>query len=271
MPDPHPVVTFDHVTVAHGAFVAVREVSLELRAGSVTYILGNSGSGKSTLAKLIVGLMEPSEGRIQVLGHDTPSDLPAAELASLRRRVAMVFQHNALLEDFDAVENVKFPLLYGESSLPSREVERLARDVLTQLGLEEQMHQSVLKLSGGQRRRVALARALVLDPELIIYDEPTTGLDPAAVASVFDMVTRTNEKSPDRSSLVITHDVHALLSLGSDNDDVVVLEDGQLRLKDGQLEPGLWPVELPAFRQALDQGEMTDLFPGVVAIETGSP
>jgi phospholipid/cholesterol/gamma-HCH transport system ATP-binding protein len=201
-------VRFDRVTLSRGTRVIVRDASFVLPAGSVTAVLGPSGAGKSTLLNAITGELAPTAGRLDVLGERMPR-AGVRSLFALRRRMGVLLQGNGLLSDLDVFENVALPLR-THTRLPEPVLRELVTMKLNAVGLGEAGHLLPQQLSGGMARRVALARALVLDPPLMLYDEPLTGLDPIAVGVILDLIRRLND-SIGLTSLVITHHVHETL------------------------------------------------------------
>lgn len=181
--EPHaPVVLFDRVSLAFDEKVILRNVSFTVRAGHTKIFLGASGAGKSTILKLLLGLLAPDSGRIWVLGHRV-DELSEAQMMGVRHHMGMVFQEGALFDSLTVGENVGYKL-YEETSMPLDEVRARVEEVLGFIGLGEHIDRMPSELSGGQRRRVAIARAMAAKPTLLLYDEPTTGLDPMTSLTV---------------------------------------------------------------------------------------
>lgn len=195
---------FDRVTLKRGSRMILREASLELRQGAVTAVLGPSGAGKSTLLYAIAGELAPSGGELTVLGERMPRP-GVRELFALRRRMGVLLQGNGLLTDLSVFENVALPLR-THTDLPEPVLRELVLMKLNAVGLGEAADLMPQELSGGMARRVALARALVLDPPLMLYDEPLTGLDPIACGVILDLIRRLND-SLGLTSVVVTHHV----------------------------------------------------------------
>ncbi len=189
-------------------------LSLRARRGRITAVMGPSGTGKTTLLRLITAQSYPSSGRVSVWGRDVTT-LRSREVFAMRTRMGMLFQNGALLTDIDVFENVAFPLR-EHTRLP----EPLIRDiVLTKLhavGLRGAAELMPAELSGGMARRVALARAIVMDPELLIYDEPFVGLDPIALGVILRLIQKMNE-ALGLTSIVVSHDVHELETIAHDS------------------------------------------------------
>ncbi len=208
---PHPVV--DPVVRVSGVHYGVgsrsifRGLDLELARGKVTAVMGPSGTGKTTLLRLITGQIVPTAGRIDVLGS-TLDGLPQPKLFALRRRMGMLFQNGALLTDLSVFENVAFPLR-EHTRLPESLIRQLVLTKLHAVGLRGAAFLMPAELSGGMARRVALARAIVMDPELLIYDEPFVGLDPISMGVIVRLIRQLNE-TLGITSVVVSHDVDEL-------------------------------------------------------------
>lgn len=202
-------------------------VNLEIPRGAITVLIGFSGTGKSVLLKHILGLIPPSEGRIKVLGHDL-NTLPHEELIQFRRNFGMLFQNAALFDDMTTIENVCFPLSEHRRNMSAREMQRIAMEKLKLVGLDPKHNNKLpAELSGGMRKRVGLARALALDPEILIYDEPTTGLDPILTEVVDDLIVTTHHHRSGLTSVVVSHDLDAAFRIG---DFVAMLDSGKILL-----------------------------------------
>jgi phospholipid/cholesterol/gamma-HCH transport system ATP-binding protein len=189
MPDtPSPVVVLENVFFAFDDHVVLRDVSFTLPKGSTTLLLGASGSGKSVLLKLILGLLRPDAGRIYVHGQRI-DDMPERDLMRLRGDIGMLFQESALFDSLTVKENVGYRL-YEETEMPVDAVQRRVEEVLGFIGLGEYIDRMPSELSGGQRRRVAIARAMASKPSLLLFDDPTTGLDPLTANTVNDEIVK---------------------------------------------------------------------------------
>jgi phospholipid/cholesterol/gamma-HCH transport system ATP-binding protein len=205
---PAAAIRFDRVELRRGARTIVRNTSVEFAQGAVTAVLGPSGAGKSTLLYAITGELAPSAGELTVLGERMPQPSVNA-LFRLRRRMGVLLQGNGLLSDLSVFENVALPLR-THTDLPGPVLRELVLMKLAAVGLGEAGDLMPQELSGGMARRVALARALVLDPPLMLYDEPLTGLDPIACGVILDLIRRLND-TLGLTSVVITHHVHETL------------------------------------------------------------
>ncbi len=207
LPHREAVITLEDVYLTFEQPI-LRGVSLEARPGETLMIAGESGSGKSTILKLILRLLLPDSGHIRVLGHDV-IHLTFAEALDLRRNIGMVFQNAALFDSMTVFENVAYPLRENRN-LDEDELERVVRERLDFVDLDPDrvMHQLPSQLSGGMRKRVGIARAIATDPEVVLYDEPTAGLDPLTVGTINDLV-RKLQRELKVTSIIVTHDIRA--------------------------------------------------------------
>jgi phospholipid/cholesterol/gamma-HCH transport system ATP-binding protein len=197
-------------------------LDLVARRGRVTAIMGPSGTGKTTLLRLITGQSQPDRGTVRVWGEDV-ARLPRRELFALRRRIGMLFQNGALLTDLDVFENVAFPLR-EHTDLPEALIRELILTKLHAVGLRGAAHMQPTELSGGMIRRVALARAVVMDPELLVYDEPFVGLDPISMGVIVRLIRQMN-RVLGITSIVVSHDVQELAAIA---DDSYLLSQGRV-------------------------------------------
>jgi phospholipid/cholesterol/gamma-HCH transport system ATP-binding protein len=201
--EPHaPVVLFDKVDLAFDDKVILKNVTFSVRAGHTKIFLGASGAGKSTILKLMLGLLRPDAGTIWVLGHRVDT-MPEAKLMGVRHHMGMVFQEGALFDSFTVGENVGYKL-YEESDMPIEEAHKRVEEVLGWVGLSEHIEKMPSELSGGQRRRVAIARAMAFKPRILLYDEATTGLDPITATTVDEEIIKLRDLE-HVSSIVVTH------------------------------------------------------------------
>jgi phospholipid/cholesterol/gamma-HCH transport system ATP-binding protein len=196
------VVVFENVSLAFDDKVILDGVSFELRAGRMKIILGASGAGKSTILRLILGLLRPDGGRISVHGHRV-DELSEEELMAVRADIGMVFQEGALFDSFTVRENVGYRL-YEETDQPIADVDRRVQEVLGFVGLDEYGQRMPSELSGGQRRRVSIARAITSRPKLLLYDEPTTGLDPITALTIDTEIVKLRDLE-NVASIIVTH------------------------------------------------------------------
>ena len=197
-----PVVLFDKVNLSFDEKVILRDVTFSVRAGHTKIFLGASGAGKSTILKLMMGLLKPDSGTIWVLGHRV-DEMNELQLMGVRHHMGMVFQEGALFDSFTVGENVGYKL-YEETRMPLEEVRARVDEVLGFVGLEQHIDKLPSALSGGQRRRVAIARAMAARPTLLLYDEATTGLDPMTALTVNAEIVKLRDLERV-TSVLVTH------------------------------------------------------------------
>ncbi len=202
-PEDHILV--DDVKKSFGDTPVIRGITMHLRRRETAVIIGGSGAGKTTLLRMLIGLEKPSSGHIWVDGEDI-GQLDEYQMNRVRQKFGMVFQYAALLDSLDVLDNVAFPLREHRKHLTRKEVQEKVVAMLNLLGLENKEHRMPSELSGGQRKRVGLARALMLEPKILIYDEPTSGLDPLTSRMVDDLIEDTRERF-GITSVVISHDM----------------------------------------------------------------
>lgn len=222
----NPAISIKNVTKIFGEQTVLNGLNFDIERNKITTILGFSGAGKSTLLKHILGIMNPTEGTVEVLGQDL-SKLDKVELREFRRNYGMLFQYAALFDSFTAEENVGFPLKEFTKMTP-KEIQDRVRELLISVGIkEESFNRLPSELSGGMRKRVGLARALALSPHIMLYDEPTTGLDPITTKMVNNLIVDTAKNHEDRemTSVIISHDVKATLEI---SDYVAFLDRGKI-------------------------------------------
>jgi phospholipid/cholesterol/gamma-HCH transport system ATP-binding protein len=243
-----PVVVVDSVSLAFDDKVVLKDVSFTLLPGHTKVILGASGSGKSTILKLILGLWKPDGGAITVNGHrvDRMNEL---ELMQMRADVGMVFQEGALFDSLTVAENVGFKL-YEETDMPGEQIEARVQEVLGFVGLAEFVDRMPSELSGGQRRRVAIARAIAAKPRILLYDEATTGLDPITAISVDEEMIKLRDLE-SVGSIIVTHQLR---------DAFFVATHEAVRRQDG------YDIA-PANAQKSDEAEFIMLKEGLISFE----
>jgi phospholipid/cholesterol/gamma-HCH transport system ATP-binding protein len=220
----NPVIEVEELSKAFGSNRVLDRFTMKLERGENLAILGKSGSGKSVLIKCMIRLIEPDGGTVKMLGRNV-YELTQPELDSVRAKVGFLFQSNALYDSMTVRENLEFPLRRHrmKQALEEAEVEKLIREVLSNVGLEHTIDMMPSELSGGMRKRIALARTLILRPEIILYDEPTTGLDPITARGISQLINEVREKY-QTSSIIISHDMNCIKST---SDRVIMLMDGQ--------------------------------------------
>lgn len=205
-----------------GNLPVLKEVDLDLYKGENLVVLGKSGSGKSVLIKIIVGLLRPDSGTVIVQGKYI-DQITYKDLLALRLKVGFLFQNGALYDSMTVRENLEFPLVRNRKNLGKAEIDHAVEEVLNDVGLLQTIDQMPSELSGGQRKRVGIARTLVLQPEIMLYDEPTAGLDPITCLDINSLINEVQEKF-HTSSIVITHDLTCAKQVG---DRVAMLVDGR--------------------------------------------
>lgn len=211
-----------------GREYVLKDLSLDIPKGKITVVIGYSGTGKSVLLKHILGLLKPTNGTIKVLGREI-TGMSTEQLTKLRHNFGMLFQYAALFDDMTAIENVLFPLREHRRALSADQMIQIARARLREAGLDEKHYRKLpAEMSGGMRKRVGLARALALDPEIIVYDEPTTGLDPVLTEMVDNLIVSTHNLRKGTTSIVVSHDLYAAFRIG---DHVVMLDSGRVLLQ----------------------------------------
>ncbi len=214
------VAKIEHVKKSFGSNHVLKDISFQIEKGENLAILGKSGSGKSVLIKCMVGLIEPDAGKIILLDENI-SNLNNEELNSLRKKVGFLFQSAALYDSMTVRENLEFPLR-STKSMSLEDINNLVIETLASVGLEDAIDQMPSELSGGMRKRVGLARALILKPEIILYDEPTTGLDPITSKEISQLILEIQKKH-NTASIIITHDLECA-SITANR--LIMLKDG---------------------------------------------
>jgi ABC-type transporter Mla maintaining outer membrane lipid asymmetry ATPase subunit MlaF len=258
-----PVIELVDVSLAFGDKPVLDGLNLKIIPGKTTVIVGRSGSGKTVLLKLMMGLLRPTRGKVILFGRDlaTVSDV---EVLELRKRMGMLFQNYALFDALTVQDNVGFTL--AESSrLPARDIARLAEELIRILGLSGSEHLLPAELSGGMKKRVSLARALVANPEVVLFDEPTTGLDPIMIAKVDEMIALANRQY-QITSVIISHDMASTQRLA---DRVGFLHDGKIIFYGDYQQ--FTDSELPPIRTFLDGARTSRLSKAETAAAASAP
>lgn len=215
-------IRFEHVRKAFGTKVVYEDLNLEIRAGEALTVIGGSGMGKSVMLKMLVGLLRVDSGVILFDGARI-SAFDERQLAGVRRRIGMLFQGAALFDSLSVAENVAYPLR-EHHRMTEAEIRRRVAECLEDVGLSGTEKESPASLSGGMRKRVGLARAIALRPEVLLYDEPTTGLDPIAVQQINDLIVELNERY-GVTTVVVTHDMPSAFAVA---DRVAMIDRGHV-------------------------------------------
>ncbi|MDI1354166.1 MAG: ATP-binding cassette domain-containing protein [bacterium] len=210
----------EHLQIAFGPLQVLKDINLKLKKGENLVVLGRSGSGKSVLIKCLVGLNEPDEGKITLQGKDV-STLKDQDLELARQKIGFLFQGSALYDSMTIRENLEFPLM-GKIKLKEQEINALVEEALGNVGLLDAIDKMPSELSGGMRKRIGLARTLISKPEIMFYDEPTTGLDSITSREISHLILEMQKKY-NTSSIIITHDLECARITGN---RVLILKDG---------------------------------------------
>lgn len=218
------VIEIEDLHVAFGDNAVLKGVNLVLHRGENLVVLGRSGTGKSVLIKVLVGLLRPDQGRVVVLGQDVIAS-DNNELDQLRLKVGFSFQSSALYDSMTVRENLEFPLVRNVRNLSRSDINRAVEEALDDVGLKQAINQVPSELSGGQRKRIGIARTLMLKPEIMLYDEPTAGLDPITCTEINNLINDVQERR-GASAIIITHDLTCAKEVG---DRVAMLFDGQFQ------------------------------------------
>jgi phospholipid/cholesterol/gamma-HCH transport system ATP-binding protein len=237
-----------------GSHLVLNGIDLDVKGGETMVVLGRSGTGKSVLLKLVMGLLRPDEGSVQVNGQEVNA-LDGDELADLRRSMGMVFQMAALFDSMTVEENVGLGLR-EHRKLPEAELARIVAEKLELVDLHGIEKKKPAQLSGGMRKRVGLARAIAMDPKILLYDEPTTGLDPITAEQI-NLLIRDLQKKLSVTGIVVTHDMHSAFTLG---DRFCLLHDGKILFNGTKQE--MQASEDPAVQQFIHgeaQGPLTEV------------
>jgi phospholipid/cholesterol/gamma-HCH transport system ATP-binding protein len=217
-----PVIVIEHLYKKFGTNVVLKDFNLNIQKEENVVVLGKSGSGKSVLIKCIIGLLKPDSGTIKVFGEDVPQ-LNHEELDKIRAKIGFLFQGNALYDSMTVRENLEFPLRRHWIDFSQKEVDNLVIEALENVGLAHTVNMMPVELSGGMLKRVALARTMILKPDVILYDEPTTGLDPVTAREIDNLILKLQKKY-HTSSIIITHDMNCVKNTA---DRVALLLDGK--------------------------------------------
>jgi len=226
------MISLSHIKLNIDGDRILDDISLSIKKGEIAAILGPSGAGKSSILRIILGLWKPDSGSVKIDGIDI-SELTEKEILPLRSKTGVVFQGDALFDSLNVEENVGY-FLNEHSKMRNHEVKKRVEEVLSFVNLAGTEKLFPEELSGGMKKRVAIARALAFNPEIILYDEPTTGLDPINSLSILNLIKKTKERCA--TSIVITHDVNDAVSIG---DSLTLINDGKI-VESGSIEKMLY-------------------------------
>ena len=222
-PGKEPVIEIVNLKKSFGTQPVLTNLSLKLFTGENLVVLGKSGSGKSVLIKCIVGLMRSDGGTINVFDKDVNA-LNSKELGELRQKIGFLFQSGALYDSMTVKQNLEFPLRRIKKNLSEKEMAEKINEVLENVGLADALNKMPSQLSGGMRKRISLARTIVVDPLIMLYDEPTTGLDPVTSDEISELINEVQKKYKT-SSIIITHDIKCALATAN---RMIMLADGEV-------------------------------------------
>lgn len=216
------VITIQDLYKSFGDLDILKGASVDLFKGETLVVLGRSGTGKSVLIKIIVGLLQADSGFLEVLGQNLEG-IETKDLQELRQKIGFSFQNSALYDSMTVRENLEFPLVRNKKHLSKKEIQNSIEMVLEAVELSQSIDQMPSELSGGQRKRIGIARTLILEPEIMLYDEPTAGLDPITCIEINNLINNVQQEFKS-SAIVITHDLSCAKSVG---DRIVMLLDGK--------------------------------------------
>ncbi len=229
-PAPEVMVDIKNLTKSFGGLKVLQGVNIQLFKGENLVVLGKSGTGKSVLIKCIVRLLDPDSGTIEVLGEEV-STMNRTALIEVRKKIGFLFQSGALYDSMTVKENLEFPLKRIKENLTKAEIKEKIEETLENVGLADVLNKMPSELSGGMRKRISLARTIVVDPLIMLYDEPTTGLDPVTSDEISELIKEVQEKYKT-SSIIITHDIECARATA---DRIIMLSEGKV-YADGTLE-----------------------------------
>jgi phospholipid/cholesterol/gamma-HCH transport system ATP-binding protein len=218
-----PVVAVEDLYKSFGSQMVLNGISLTVKRSETLAVLGRSGTGKSVLLRLIIGLQKPDSGSIRIHGQDI-AGLALDQLGEIRKKMGFLFQHAALYDSLTVEQNVAFPLVHHKKEMSKSEKGDRVMRLLAEVGMENDLAKMPSDISGGMQKRVGLARALVLEPDILLLDEPTAGLDPISSAEINDLVLRLQQEH-HMASVVVTHDLHSAKTIA---DRLALLNEGNV-------------------------------------------
>jgi len=233
-----PVVAVEDLHKSFGSQKVLNGISLAVSRGETLAVLGRSGTGKSVLLRLIIGLERPDSGSVRIHGQDI-AGLALDQLGEIRKKMGFLFQHAALYDSLTVGQNVAFPLLHHKKEMSRSEQGDRVRELLAEVGMEGDLEKMPSDISGGMQKRVGLARALALEPDILLLDEPTAGLDPISSAEIGDLILKLQEEH-HMASIVVTHDLHSAKTIADRlaliNEGNVVIEGNFEELQKSDIE-----------------------------------
>jgi phospholipid/cholesterol/gamma-HCH transport system ATP-binding protein len=225
-----PVIAVERVQKSFGSQRVLNGISLAVGRSETLAVLGRSGTGKSVLLRLIIGLESPDSGSVRIHGQDI-ADLALDQLGEVRKKMGFSFQHSALYDSLTVEQNVAFPLLHHKKDMSKSERSDRVRELLAEVGMESALAKMPSDISGGMQKRVGLARALALKPDILLLDEPTAGLDPISSGEIDDLILKLQEEH-HMATIVVTHDLHSAKTIANR----LALLDGGSVVIDGNFE-----------------------------------
>jgi len=236
--DSAPVVAVEDVHKSFGTQKVLSGINLAVRRGETLAVLGRSGTGKSVLLRLVIGLEKPDSGSVRIQGQDI-AGLALDQLGEIRKKMGFLFQHAALYDSLTVEQNVAFPLQHHKKDMSKSEQRDRVHELLAKVGMESGFAKMPSDISGGMQKRVGLARALALEPDILLLDEPTAGLDPISSAEIDDLVLKLQEEH-HMASIVVTHDLHSAKTIADRlallNEGAVVIEGSFEELQESDIE-----------------------------------
>jgi phospholipid/cholesterol/gamma-HCH transport system ATP-binding protein len=208
-----PVVSVEDLHKSFGNQTVLNGISLTVKRGETLAVLGRSGTGKSVLLRLVIGLEKPDSGSVRIHGQDI-AGLALDQLGEIRKKMGFLFQQAALYDSLTVEQNVAFPLQHHRKDMPKSELRDRVNGLLAEVGMEGSLTKMPSDISGGMQKRVGLARALALEPDILLLDEPTAGLDPISSAEIDDLVLKL-QKEHQMASIVVTHDLHSAKTIAN--------------------------------------------------------
>jgi phospholipid/cholesterol/gamma-HCH transport system ATP-binding protein len=218
-----PVIAVEDLHKSFGSQKVLNGISLTVSRGETLAVLGRSGTGKSVLLRLIIGLQKPDTGSVRIHGQDI-AGMSLDQLGKIRKGMGFLFQHAALYDSLTVEQNVAFPLQHHKKELSKSELADRVKQLLAEVGMEGHFEKMPSDISGGMQKRVGLARALALEPDILLLDEPTAGLDPISSAEIGDLVLKLQEEH-HMASIVVTHDLHSAKTIA---DRLILLDGGEV-------------------------------------------